>query len=92
MSFLSKLFGGAGAKSPAEANPVAHKDFDIYPEPISEPGGYRIAARIEKEVGGDRLTHSMIRADIYPNRDEAVNASVAKAKQCIDQSGNGIFD
>jgi len=35
--------------------------------------------------------HQMIRADTYSGQDTAVDASVAKAKQVIDQLGDTIF-
>ena len=56
MSILSKLFGGSGASKPA-ADPVVYEGFAIYPEPIAEGGQHRIAARIEKEIGGELKSH-----------------------------------
>ncbi|KMW58347.1 hypothetical protein AIOL_003320 [Candidatus Rhodobacter oscarellae] len=94
MSFLSKLFGGGGGDGPKKgksADPVEHSGFRIYAEPISESGGHRIAARIEKDIDGETKTHQMIRADVTSNRDEAVETSVHKAKMLIDQQGETIF-
>ncbi len=87
MSLLSKLFGGS-AKDP---EPVTHNGYRIFPEPVKEDGGYRIAARIEKDVDGQVKTHMMIRADTYSAPDTAMDASVDKAKQVIDQLGDKIF-
>lgn len=85
MSLLKKLFGGsASAKQP---EPETHNGFLIFPEPVKEAHGYRIAARIEK----DGNVHQMIRADTYAAQDIAAEASVAKAKQVIDQMGDKIF-
>ncbi|GAA3853867.1 HlyU family transcriptional regulator [Celeribacter arenosi] len=92
MGLLSKLFGGAsdkGAKSKVE--PQEHKGFLIYPEPKRAEGGYRIGARIEKEVGGEMRSHTMVRADTLASEDEASAASVHKAQIFIDQMGEGIF-
>ncbi len=91
MSFLSKLFGRAPTPPKAEAKPVTHKDYLIYPEPISEQGGYRIAGRIEKEVDGETKVSSFIRADTYSSEDTARDASISKAKQVIDQMGDSLF-
>lgn len=88
MSLLSRLFGGSTAKTP---DPVIHEGFTIFPEPSKESGGYRIGARIEKEIDGEVKTHHMIRADTYGALDTASDASVDKAKQLIDQQGVTIF-
>lgn len=86
MSLLKKLFGGGSALKKA-VEPTEHNGFLIFPEPQKESQGYRIAARIEK----DGKVHQMIRADTYNSQDVAVDASVAKAKQVIDQMGDRIF-
>ncbi|MEM9715578.1 MAG: HlyU family transcriptional regulator [Pseudomonadota bacterium] len=90
MSFLKKLFGSDGAGNAPD--PILHKDFLIFPEPMKEAGGYRIAARIEKVIDGETKVHQMIRADSYSSIDIAGEAAVAKAKLFIDQMGEGIFD
>ena len=87
---IKRLFGaGGGAKS--EPEPVMHDGFRIFPEPAKEPGGYRVAARIEKEIGGEVKTHSLIRADTCGSLDEATELSLMKAKQLIDQQGDALF-
>lgn len=89
MSFLKKLFGGSGGGNAPE--PVMHDDFLIFPEPVKESNGFRIAARIEKVIGEETKVHNMIRADIYQSQDTAIEASVSKAKQFIDQMGDQVF-
>ncbi|MEX0318723.1 MAG: HlyU family transcriptional regulator [Ruegeria sp.] len=89
MSLFSKLFGG-GEKSDPE--PVAYKGFDIFPDLMAEGGKYRLSARIEKTVDGDRKTYAVIRADVFDSRDQAESFSIAKAKQVIDEQGERIFD
>lgn len=95
MSLLSKLFGGKSGGD-AEENAVEPtlygKDFVIFPEPIKEKSGYRIAARIEKEIGGELKVHQMIRADTIASKDEAAQASLMKAQIFIDQMGDQIFN
>lgn len=88
MSLLSRLFGKS---APAAPEPVLHKDFRIFPQPIREGGVFRIAARVEKDVDGQVRVHQLIRADTSPTLDEATSASLAKAKQAIDQLGDAIF-
>lgn len=93
MNFLKKLFGAGGAApaAPAEGATVEHDGFRITPVPAQEGGAWRIGARVEKDVGGETRVHELIRADRANSRAEADAASVAKAKQAIDQLGDGLF-
>jgi hypothetical protein len=92
MSLFSKLFGGgaSGAKS-SGPEPIEHDGFKIYPQPIKETGGHRVAARIEKEIGGEVKTHQMIRADLVADPEEATAITIAKAKQVIKEQGDRLF-
>ena len=87
MSLFSKLFGGGKAAK----EPEVYKDFRIFPEPQSSSGGFRIAARIEKEVGGETKVHQLLRADTVQSAEEAEAFSIRKAKQLIDEQGERIF-
>ena len=91
MNLLSRLFGKSTPTAPAAVAAVLHKDFRIYPQPIKEGGVFRIAARIEKTVGAEVKTHTLIRADTRNSADEATEASILKAKQAIDQLGDDLF-
>jgi hypothetical protein len=87
-SIFSRLFGG-GAKASAPAE--EHDGFRIYPEPQADGGGFRVAARIEKDIDGETKTHRMIRADVCQSAEEATQAALFKAKLLIDQQGVTIF-
>ena len=94
MSLIKRLFGGGGGDGgdPTQgAEPVDYEGFRIFPEPVQESGGHRIAARIEKEIGGELKTHHLIRADVCSSPDEAAALSLAKARQMIDQMGEALF-
>lgn len=91
MSLLSKLFGGGGGGKSKAPDPVQHEGFTIFPEPMTEGSEHRLAARVEKEINGEVKTHQLIRADTFSSYDQAAEAAVAKAKQMIDQVGDGIF-
>lgn len=92
MSILSRLFGRPAAAKPEPARePVAYKDFAIFVEPIREGARFRIAARIEKEVGGELRSHRLIRADTCDSLQDAEELTLAKARQMIDQLGETIF-
>jgi len=89
MSLLSRLFGSGS--EPKEPQSEMYNDFKIFPEPVKEGGSYRIAARIEKEIGGEVKSHYLIRADTYESASAATEASILKAKAMIDQQGDRIF-
>lgn len=87
MSLLKKLFGGKTTR----AEPETHNGYLIFPEPVKDAAGFRIAARIEKEFDGEVKTHMMIRADTYASPETATEASLSKARQVIDQMGDRLF-
>lgn len=96
MSLFSKLFGGApkpaAAPKPTEKPELYGNDYRIFPEPMKAESGYRIAARIEKDFGGETRAHMMIRADTMSDIDDARRESLRKAQIFIDQMGDAIFD
>lgn len=92
MPLWSRFFGGKPAKEPASSPIEEHKGFRITPTPIREGGQYRIAAQIEKEVGGVPRVHRLVRADMVATPDEARALSVGKARQMIDEQGERLFD
>ena len=91
MSLLSRLFGGSSETRP-EPEPETYKDFRIFAEPVQAAGGFRVAARIEKEIDGGTRTHHMVRADTCDSLDMAREVTTNKAKMLIDQQGDAIFD
>ena len=90
MSILSKLFGGGEPSKPSGPDDT-YNGFKIFAEPGKEGSRFRVGARIEKEIGGDVKTHTLIRADVLESRDLAVEVSVAKARQVIDEQGDRLF-
>lgn len=88
MSFWKSLFGGSADPAP---EPIEHDGFKITPTPIREGNTYRVSALIEKEIGGQMQRHEMIRADTVEALEAAEEVSLRKAKQTIDQLGDGIF-
>jgi hypothetical protein len=90
MSILSKLFGGGGTKPP-ETKSEEYNGFKITPQPMKEGSKYRIGALVEKEIGGEMQSHTLIRADTLDDLQGANDASIGKAKQLIDQMGERLF-
>lgn len=91
MSLLKRLFGGSGGGASPELKVEEYEGYRITAEPRREGNDYRVAARIEKEVDGKTLTHTLIRADTISDLSDAEVASITKAKQMIDQQGDKIF-
>lgn len=93
MSFWKKLFGGGegGGKAEPASEPVEHDGFIIRATPFTEGGQYQTCGIITKEVGGEVREHKFIRADRFASRDDAVEVTVRKARQLIDQQGEKIF-
>ncbi|CDZ37792.1 Hypothetical protein NGAL_HAMBI1145_40460 [Neorhizobium galegae bv. officinalis] len=96
-SFLSNIFsmfsgGGKSAEAPAaSAKPVEHGGCIIHPAPIREGSQFRLAGRIEKDVDGETLVRNFVRADVFTSMDDAVEYTVRKAQQIIDQNGPSLF-
>lgn len=97
MSLLSRLLGrgsgGSGGSGPGGSGPEPeeHAGFRIYAEPIKETGGHRVAGRIEKDIDGQTRRHDFVRADVCQSFDDARRISLAKARQVIDEQGEGMF-
>jgi hypothetical protein len=94
MSFWKSLFGG-GEKSETEGKPgepVEYNGFTLRAAPYKAEGQYQTAGIVEKEVNGVRKEHKFIRADRHASYDDAVEFSLQKARQIVDQSGDRIFD
>jgi len=95
-SFLSNLFsmfsGGDKTAAPAaKVEPRPYGDCRIYPEPMREGNQFRLAGRIEKDVNGEVLTRTFVRADMFTSHDDAAEYAVRKAQQIIDQNGTSLF-
>ena len=90
MSWLTRILG-VRQGDPAPLPEVEHEGFHILPAPQRTAEGWRIAARIRKEIGGEMRTHELIRADVIREEEAAREASLAKARQMIDQQGEALF-
>ena len=95
MSFWKRLFGGAGGggasgEEPA-GEPVEHNGFLIRATPFTEGGQYQTCGVISKEIDGEVKEHRFIRADRFASRDDAVDVTLRKARQLIDEQGERIF-
>ena len=94
MSFWKTLFGGGAASESAgkPSDPVEYNGFTIRAAPYKAEGQYQTAGSITKEVGGVPKEHKFIRADRHASYDDAVEFSLAKARQIVDQQGERMFN
>ena len=94
-SFLSKILGffsGSGAAAPAAVEESqSYADCTIFATPMREGSQLRLAGRIEKQVNGQVLTRTFIRADVFTDKNDALDCTFRKARQIIDQNGPSLF-
>jgi len=90
MSFLSKLFGG-GAKAEPPAPEIEHNGFMLRATPYQEGGQWQMCGVIRKEINGVMKEHRFVRADRFPSREDAVEFTLAKARQIVDLNGARLF-
>jgi hypothetical protein len=93
VKFLRRLFSprsGASETPRAEAS-VEYNGYTITPAPEKDPGGWRVAGRISREIDGDRRVHRLSRADTSNDREVIVAMTIEKAKRVIDEQGDRIF-
>ncbi|OWK23953.1 hypothetical protein AJ87_26515 [Rhizobium yanglingense] len=95
LSSIFSMFSGGGKSAEASAGPKGepqlYADCAIYAEPRKEGVQFRLAGRIEKTVGGEVLVRNFIRADMFSSSDDAIECTVRKAHQIIDQHGPSLF-
>ncbi|ODT08655.1 MAG: hypothetical protein ABS58_01305 [Mesorhizobium sp. SCN 65-20] len=94
MSFLKRLFGGGGggdAQAPAAAKEIEYKGFAIKATPYKEGGQFQTCGVVSKEVDGVVKEHKFIRADRFSTLDDAVEVSLTKGRQLVDEQGERMF-
>ncbi|MBN9234598.1 MULTISPECIES: HlyU family transcriptional regulator [Phyllobacteriaceae] len=97
MSFLKRLFGGGASEPEASgkgkvAKEIEHKGFVIAATPYKSDGGqYQTCGVISKEIDGVVKEHRFIRADRFAGLDDAVDISLKKGIQLVDEQGERIF-
>ena len=94
MSFLKKLFGGGKPIETKPAGPlksIEHNGFTIHATPYQEGGQYQLCGIVEKEIDGEVKSHRFVRADRFAGQDEAVEFTLAKGRQLVEQDGERLF-
>ena len=97
MSFLKRLFGLGGGGGGGDAGPakpvkqIEHKGFTISATPFKADGQYQTCGVISKEIDGVVKEHRFIRADRFAGLDDAVQITLRKGQQVIDEQGERVF-
>ena len=92
-SFIKSLFTGtAGATQAEPSEPIDYKGFAIEAAPIDEDGKYRTAGYISGEVDGESRRIQFIRADQSTDLQLAIDHSISKARQIIDEQGTSLLN
>jgi len=91
--FLKRLFGAAANENepPAGAPDEVYKDVEIFARPVKDGGQWRIAGRLQKDVGGETVERKFVRADLLPDEAGAKSATLGKARLIIDQNGDSLW-
>ncbi len=97
-SLLSRLFsflGGNGSTSAAVTASAetreAYKDVALIAHPIREGNQFRISGTVEKRDGETVMVRRYIRADVFTSEKEAVEFTLRKGRQIVDQYGPSLF-
>ena len=93
MSLWKKLFGGGDATAASEPplDAVEYQGFVIRPAPFVEGGQYQTCGIITRQIGDETKEHRFIRADRFVSKEDAVEVTLRKARQLIDEQGERIF-
>ena len=90
--FKSLLGGSAGDGQAKPSKPIDYEGFSIEAAPINEDGKYRTAGFISGEIDGETRRIRFIRADQNADFETAVNHSISKAQQIIDEQGKSLLN
>lgn len=95
-SFFSKLFGrSSGSETqtqPVEGKAENYTDCVIRATPKREGSQYRLAGSIEKSTpDGAMKVRNFIRADLFASEQDAIDSSLRKGRQIIDEQRAALF-
>lgn len=92
---LGKLFksllGTSGAAAEEAGETFEYKGFSIEAAPLDEDGKFRTAGYISGEIDGETRRVQFIRADQNSDRQAAIDHSLSKARQIIDEQGKSLL-
>lgn len=92
---IKSLFSGSSSAAGgpiAPSDPIEYKGLSIEAAPIDEGGKFRTAGYISGELDGETKRVQFIRADINSDRQTAIDHSISKARQIIDERGDKLLE
>jgi hypothetical protein len=93
ISKIKSLFSSSGAGEPAPGKETSQTIGDclVVATPRKEGAQYRLAGRIEKDVGGEKLIRNFVRADLFSSESDVLEITFRKATQIIEQNGPSLW-
>lgn len=96
MSFWKTLFGGGSGEPRAKGDGALareeYKGYTIKAVAMQSGSEHQLAGAVEKAgEDGEVKVHNFVRADKFGSRDDAVAASLGKARQLVDEQGDALF-
>ncbi len=89
---IKSFLGGSSASVDQPSDPVEYKGLTIEAAPINEEGKFRTAGYISGELNGEIKRLHFIRADIHSDRQTAIDHSISKAQQIIEEQGAKLLE
>lgn len=96
LNWLKSILGGGNADAAKGGkSAVQHEEdygeYHLEISPLKVGGQYRVAGTITRRDDPEKR-YNLIRADLCPTLDIAVEQSLTKARQTVDQLGDRMFD
>ncbi len=86
---------GTRSSGPARPGEIAETEryagLEVEARPVREGGVWRVAGRVRRGSGEDADTRDFVRADTMADHDQAVQMSLLKARQLVDDLGETLF-
>ncbi len=91
---LRRLIGAGPRKeaAPRVEETAVHGEYRIQAAPRKDGAQWITAGVITKTIDGVEREHRFVRGDFYPSKDNAIEFSIAKARQIIDLEGDRLFE
>lgn len=90
-SLFRNLFGGSGEQEVPEQAPEEYNGYTIVPQPQPEGEQFRTAGTIRRQFEDGPREVRFVRADLHSGLEAAVQHSLSKGRQIIDEQGEQMF-